>query len=60
MFTETLIRSALHDPVVPLLLGADDTENTASFIVARWTVFKKLLPGNASIKSVIISYYIHV
>jgi hypothetical protein len=28
-----------------------DTENTASSIVACWTVFTELLPGNAVIKS---------
>jgi hypothetical protein len=34
--------------------GADDTENTATSIVACWTVFTELLPGNALIKSVTI------
>jgi hypothetical protein len=29
-----------------------DTENTASSVVACWTVFTELLPGNALIKSV--------
>jgi hypothetical protein len=28
-----------------------ETENTASSIVACWTVFTELLPGNAFIKS---------
>jgi hypothetical protein len=42
----------LHNPVVPQLLGADDIENTASSIVASWTVFTELLPENAFIKSV--------
>jgi hypothetical protein len=32
--------------------GADDIENTASSIVAFWTVFTELLPGNTLIKSV--------
>jgi hypothetical protein len=36
--TEPLLRNGLHNPVVPLLLGADDIENTASSIVACWTV----------------------
>jgi hypothetical protein len=31
-----------------------DTENTASSIVACWTVFTQLLPGNALMKSVTI------
>jgi hypothetical protein len=31
-----------------------DAENTSFFIVACWTVFTELLPGNALIKSVII------
>jgi hypothetical protein len=35
-----------------LVLGADDIGNTASSIVACWTVFTELLPGNALIKSV--------
>jgi hypothetical protein len=30
------------------------TENTASSVVACWTVFAELLPGNALIKSVTI------
>jgi hypothetical protein len=42
----------LHNPVVPPLLDAEDIENTASSIVARWAVFTELLPGNALIKSV--------
>jgi hypothetical protein len=32
----------------------DDIENTASSIVACWTPFTELLPGNVLIKSVII------
>jgi hypothetical protein len=31
------------------------TENTTSFLIACWTVFTELLPGNALIKSVTIS-----
>jgi hypothetical protein len=31
-----------------------DTENTASFNNACWTVFTELLPGNSLIKSVIL------
>jgi hypothetical protein len=31
--------------------GAGDTENTASFIVACWSVFTVLLPGNASMNT---------
>jgi hypothetical protein len=34
-------------------------ENTASSIVACWTVFTELLPGNVLIKSVTIHTYIH-
>jgi hypothetical protein len=52
VFTELLLKKGLHNAVVPLLLGADDIENTASYIVACWTVFTELLPGNTSIKSV--------
>jgi hypothetical protein len=54
VFTEPLLRNGLQNPVVPPLLGADDIENTASSIVACWTVFTELLPGNALIKSVTI------
>jgi hypothetical protein len=46
MFTEPLLRNVLHNPVVPPLLGADDIENTASFIVACLTVFTELLSSN--------------
>jgi hypothetical protein len=44
-----------------LLLYGDtaDTENTASSIVVCWTVFTELLPGNALIKSVTISFIYH-
>jgi hypothetical protein len=54
VFTEPLLRNGLHNHVVPPLFGADDIENTASSIVACWTVFTGLLPGNALIKSVTI------
>jgi hypothetical protein len=47
-----MLRNGLHNLVVPSLLGADDIENTASFIVACWTVFTELLHDNALIKSV--------
>jgi hypothetical protein len=47
----TLLRNGLRNPVIPPLLGADDTGNTASSTVACWTL---LLPGNALIKSVTI------
>jgi hypothetical protein len=49
-----LLRNGLHNPVVLPLLGADDIEDTASWIVAGWTVFTELFPGNALIKSVTI------
>jgi hypothetical protein len=45
VFTEPLLRNGLHNPFVPLLLGADGIENTASSIVACWTVFTELLPA---------------
>jgi hypothetical protein len=51
VFTEPLLRNGLDIPIVPLLLGADDIENTASSIGACWSVFTELLPGNALIKS---------
>jgi hypothetical protein len=47
VFTETLPRSGLHNPVVSPLFGADDIENIASSIVAYWAVFTELLTGNA-------------
>jgi hypothetical protein len=52
VFTEPLLRKGLHYPVVPPLLGTYDIENTVSSIVACWTVFTELLPGNTLIKSV--------
>jgi hypothetical protein len=54
VFTESLLRNGLHNPVVPPLLGADDIEKTVSSIVACWTVFTELLPGKSLIKSVTI------
>jgi hypothetical protein len=54
VFTEPLLRNTLHKPIVSLLLGADDIESTASYIVECWTVFTELLPGNALIKSVTV------
>jgi hypothetical protein len=56
MFIETVLENGLPNPAVPPLRGADDIENTASSIVACWTVFTELLPGNALIKSVTIFY----
>jgi hypothetical protein len=41
-----------HRP--PLRDVTADTENTAYSIIACWTAFTELLPGNALIKSVII------
>jgi hypothetical protein len=52
VFTELLLRNGLHNPIVPLLLGTDDIENTASSIVACWIVFPELLPGSVLIKAV--------
>jgi hypothetical protein len=54
VYTEPLLRNGLHNPVIPPLLGADDIENIASSVVACWTVFTELLPGNALIKSVTV------
>jgi hypothetical protein len=56
VFTEPLLRNGLHKPVVPPQLGADDIENTDSFIVACWTVFTELLLGKELIKSVTIYF----
>jgi hypothetical protein len=41
-----------HDRCLLLCEVTANTENTASSIVACWTVFTELLPGNALIKSV--------
>jgi hypothetical protein len=49
VFTEPLFRNGLHNSVVPPLLGVNDIENAASSIVACWTMFTELLPGNALI-----------
>jgi hypothetical protein len=57
VFTEPLLRTGLHNPVVPPLFCSDDIENTASSIVACWTVFTELFPGNAFIKSFKIYIY---
>jgi hypothetical protein len=56
VFTKPLLRNGLHKPFVPPLLGADDIENIASSTVACWAVFTELMPGNALIKSVTISW----
>jgi hypothetical protein len=48
------VRLRVHWSVNSTGRGADDIEKTASFIVACWTVFTELLPGNALIKSVTI------
>jgi hypothetical protein len=60
VFTEPLPRSGLHKLVVPPLLGADYIENTASSIVACWTVFTELLPGNVLINYVTIYSVIQI
>jgi hypothetical protein len=39
VFTGPLLRNDLLNPVVPQLLGAEYIGNTASVIVACWTVF---------------------
>jgi hypothetical protein len=44
-----------HDHYLLLCDITMDTENTASSIVACWTVFTELLPGNALTKSVTLS-----
>jgi Na+/citrate or Na+/malate symporter len=54
VLSEPLVRNGTHNPVVPPLLGAGDIEKTASSIIASWTVFTELLPGNALIKSVTV------
>jgi hypothetical protein len=43
-----------HDHHPPLRDVTSDLENTASSIVACWTVFTELFPGNALIKSVTV------
>jgi hypothetical protein len=44
--------------VVDATAHVDYIENTALFIVACWTVFTELLPGNALIKPVTIFKWI--
>jgi hypothetical protein len=56
MFTETLPRNRLHNPVVLLLLGADRIENSFPYTAAYLKVFTEPLPGNVLIKSVTIFY----
>jgi hypothetical protein len=48
-----------HDHHSPLRDVTADTENTASSVVACWTVFTELLPGNALFKTVTISTICH-
>jgi hypothetical protein len=50
--TVSRVRLQVHWSVTSTGRGADDIENIASSIVACWTVFTELLPGNALIKSV--------
>jgi hypothetical protein len=51
--------SRYHHP--PLRDVTAEIENTASSIVACWTVFTELLPGKAFIKPVTLSYdYKHI
>jgi hypothetical protein len=45
------VRLRVHWSITSTGRGADDIENTASFIIACWTVFTEPLPGNALIKS---------
>jgi hypothetical protein len=46
------VRLWVHWSVTSTGRGADDTENTASSIVACWAVFTELLSGNALMKLV--------
>jgi hypothetical protein len=48
------VRLWVHWFVISTGSGADNIENTASSIVACWTVFTEPLPGNVLIKSVTI------
>jgi hypothetical protein len=48
------VRLRVHWSVTSYGSGADEREVAASSIVACWTVFTELLPGNALIKSVTI------
>jgi hypothetical protein len=54
----TYSKHILRDRYLLLCDVTADTESTATSIVACWTVFLELLPGNALIKSVTI--YINV
>jgi hypothetical protein len=54
VFTGTLPRNGLHNPVVLLLLNADRIENNFPYTVAYLEVFIDPLPGNLLIKSVTI------
>jgi hypothetical protein len=57
VYTKLLLRKELHNPIVPPLLSADDIKKTASSIVACWSMFTELLPGNALIKSTTIQIH---
>jgi hypothetical protein len=48
------VRLQVHLSVTSTGHDVDNIENTASFIVACWTTFTELLPGNMLIKSVIV------
>jgi hypothetical protein len=50
------VRLRVHWSVTSIGRGAEEVKNTTSSIVACWTVFTELLPGNSLIKSVTISY----
>jgi hypothetical protein len=54
VFAEQFFRNGLHNHIVTPPLSADDIKKASSSIVACWTVFTELLPGNALIKSGII------
>jgi hypothetical protein len=49
------VRLRVHWSVTSTERGADNIENTASSIVACWTVFTELLPGKSLIKRVTIN-----
>jgi hypothetical protein len=53
VFTESLLRNGLYNPVVPPLLCADDIENSLIYCCVLDSVYR-LSPGNALIKSVTI------
>jgi hypothetical protein len=50
------VRLRVHWSVTSSGRGADDIENKASTILACWTVFTELLPGNSLIKFVTVCY----